>query len=333
MKSIWLSMAVCAAVCANASAADLKDLQRGIQLSDRAVLASPLTTFIEADTGRGAANTRALIDIAGKNVQNAALSNFTLNFLGSDHKIRELGVLQSNSKAAFHFSDRDGDDRFVARAGWHTSEKFIPYEVSAVGGGELSIRLNHPVPADSVVLLKGFKFERARGTDANVRLIGVQIMDDQTIRVSLVDDQGADFRNFGEVVGRAFSLGMFVEILTGFEAVKRLNEGEFGQDRNGQNRLRRFAVTVQYVVVPKAAISDFNGAVSGTSRVIAAGRAPAQNAKVALRGFRFYFGNSDHHLKTISVKLPSDPSQPAVSYEDGNADDPIAWAVDYMTLK
>jgi hypothetical protein len=308
---------------------------RDIPIGNRGALLLPTTTFIEADTGRGGVNEPAIIRLSGKNIQNAALSHFRLSFLESDHKIRMLGALQVNSRAELYLNDRDGNDRFVARAGWHTAEQFVPNEVSSMGGGELLLRLTQPTPSDSVIVLRGFKFERKRRTDANIRLLGVQVIDEQTIRVSLVDDQGADFRNFERALGRSFAMsfapfggGLFADINTSYEAVQRLNGSEFG--RSG---LRNYAVTVQYVTVPKSMVADLTGAVSGTSRLISAGSAPAPNAKVVLRGFRFFFGNSDHHLKTIAVNLPSDPSKPAVTFEDGNADDPFAWSVDYMTLK
>lgn len=293
------------------------------------------TARIEADTGRGGVQARALIPLNGKDTEKSVLSNFSLSFIGSDHKITSLGVTQQGRRAELILHDRDGNDRFVGRASWHSAAQFVPGEVSTFGGGEMLIRIAQVPPPDSIAVLRGFRFDRKRGTDANIRLLGVQLLDNETIRVSLVDDQGADFRGIERTVGQAFSIAgipfaaaLWSPALVGAEAARRLDGSEFGRDG-----LRNYAVTVQYTWVPRSMVAEAMGSVSGTSPVISAGAAPAPNAKVALRGFRFFFGNSDHHLKSISVRLPNDPNAPAISFQDGDGNDPIAWAVDYLTLK
>jgi hypothetical protein len=55
--------------------------------------------------------------------------------------------------------------------------------------------------------------------------------------------------------------------------------------------------------------------------------------KVALRGFRFYFRNADHHLKSIGVKLQADGGADPVSFQDNGRDDPIAWSVEYARMR
>jgi hypothetical protein len=178
-------------------------------------------------------------------------------------------------------------------------------------------------------LLQGFQFKRARATDANVRLVAVQIAEDsRSVRVALVDDQGADFRGMDGAqslglaavpLGELLALPVFGARLTG-------TLPEFDE-----RRLRTYTVTVQYVWVPPSLVLGA-GLVAGTTRMADAGTLPDSKDKVGLRGFRFAFGNSDHHLRSVGVDLTGNQRQP-ILFQDNNLDDPVAWSVGFVRLK
>jgi len=93
-----------------------------------------------------------------------------------------------------------------------------------------------------------------------------------------------------------------------------------------------YLANVQYVFVPQASILQMRS-VSGTSSMASGGDLPARGEKVALRGFRFEFGNSSHFLQKFGVNLNPDSTMPQVEFQDSNTDDPIAWVVDYAVLR
>lgn len=59
----------------------------------------------------------------------------------------------------------------------------------------------------------------------------------------------------------------------------------------------------------------------------------------AFQGFTFSFGNSDHHLERVAIDLFHAGSEsratawPPVFFRDGRPDDPMQWAVEYVTLR
>lgn len=284
----------------------------------------------------------------------AVLSAFTFNFNNGDHKLNTIGVLQNNGKAEFTFNDQDRNDPFYVDAKWYSSPSIIPGSVYAAGGGEFDIPLTFnasgtstapsnqidtikdptpkPPPPGYTAVLSGFKFERKPGTDANIRTIGVRI-DPTTnkVRVTLIDDQGTDFRGLEYAVAAGFAMSLApmgqMEALfgTGAAATAFVVANEFDK----QNK-RAFAVTVQYAWVPNDLITA-TGAVSGSSRAIESGRTPVAGEKTALTGFLFNFNNSDHHILQAKIDL-SNPSD-AANYQDGNGDDPFQYYIDYAVVK
>ncbi len=283
----------------------------------------------------------------------AVLSAFAFNFNNGDHKLNTIGVLQNNGKAEFTFNDQDRNDPFYADAKWFSSPSIKTGSVYAAGGGEFDIPLSYnpnsatapnsqidslksstpkPPPPGYTAVLSGFKFERKPGTDANIRTIGVRI-DPATnkVRVTLIDDQGTDFRGLEYAVAAGFAMSLApmgqMEALfgTGAAATAFVVANEFDK----QNK-RAFAVTVQYAWVPNDLITA-TGAVSGAGRAIESGRTPIAGEKTALTGFLFNFNNSDHHILQAKIDL-SNPSD-AANYQDGNGDDPFQYYIDYAVVK
>ena len=289
-----------------------------------------------------------------------ALSSFELRYPGTDHKIRVVGVENAAPEALFQLADKEPADFFTGSASWLRASYFKQMtEVKAEGGGDFLIALP-PGPPDHVPLLAGFVFERRPGTDANIRMIAVQLVDGK-LRVALMDDQGPDFRGMAPVVAASFGLSGIP--IMGGPIASALTGGVMAQEfaTFDGKRLRTFAVRVQIVWAPRSAVLGMDS-VSGLSRQADGGALPSPDDKVALRGFRFYFGNSDHHLGAIAVKLKTPrasgavrqqdnrtqtsgrrspmsegPQQAAggdpVKFQDNGTDDPIAWSVDYAKMR
>lgn len=269
-----------------------------------------------------------------------ALSTFDFQFHNGDHKLRVLQLLQSGGRASVAFADQDSNDPFAFSATWWQANYQL-VTLSAVGAGEFEIALPQ-APFAHVPLLAGFAFERRSGTDANLRSIGVRLTPDRKrVRVMLVDDQGVDLRGFERAVGAgfAYSVDPFGLIGSGIalgvgasgvvDAINAHNRAAF-PEFNAQ-RQRNFVATVQIVWVPSGAVLGRHS-VSGGDRHIESGYKPV-NEKVALEGFYFHFGNSDHHLQGIGVELKEQRYPEAIRFQDNNRDDPIQWSVDYAALK
>lgn len=259
-----------------------------------------------------------------------ALSAFSLSFQGSDHKLNTIGITREGSNVRFDLADQNGDDTFSPSATFVLSGEIVPSEVSAVGFGEMNLDLPAG-PAGHVPVLQGFKLFRQPGTDANVRLIGVQIIDDASIRVALVHDGGGDFRSIEDMMDDVFGWGLIpfvgplvqvsVPSATAVQVLRNYPDNYYG-------------VTVQVGWVPEDNVirrESISGARGGGRRPQTEGSRPAEDEQVAIQGFRFYFENSDHHIKSIKVTLATGSSPATIGDSDG--EDPYAFAVDYLTLE
>lgn len=270
-----------------------------------------------------------------------ALSQFRLWFNNGDHKMRRIGVLHEDGSMRANFSDQNDDDPFSAEARWINVPGATGGIVTATGGGSFKIQLP-PKPANTTLVLSGFSFERQSGTDNNLRTISMKInQDTATVDVSLIDDQGADFRSVidpfmtGGLVGN-LPFGAIVGGVMSTEAMVRaiINEG--------RHTPRPYAATVQYAYIPNSRVIT-NGSVSGTDRSRDAIRGQLPNrGPMALRGFSFRFNNSDHHILGIGVhfwgmqRFPGQLSwadETPITYQDNDNDDPIQWIIDYTLLK
>ena len=258
-----------------------------------------------------------------------ALNGFSLKFDNGDHKLRRIGVLGRGRFTELALADSNGDDPFTASANYtiftgNGAGRIVAGQVVAEGGGKFEIPLRGNVPADSTLVLSGFAFQREDGSDANLRNIGVWLDSERKVaRVSLMDDQGVDFRGFESTIGAAFLNG----VLPGaFEVVLATNVPRAVRGIRSAGKYRPYRVTVQYAWIPNA-IVERESAMSGTDRQ----RRQRPPSRIdALQGFEVMFTNSDHHLLGLGVN-PS--GNGGVLFQDNNNDDPMQWTMAYVTLK
>lgn len=260
---------------------------------------------------------------------NFALSGFALKFDNGDHKLRRIGVLGNGRFAELALADGNGDDPFTGEAnytvfvGSHQGQ-VVSGQVVAEGGGKFEIPLRGNAPADSTLVLSGFGFQREDGGDANLRSIGVWLDSDRKVaRVSLMDDQGVDFRGFESTIGAAFVNG----VLPGaFEVMLASNVPRSVRAIRSAGKYRPYRVTVQYAWIPNAMVAQ-ESSMSGTDRQ----RRQRPPSRIdALQGFEVMFTNSDHHLLGLGVNPAGNGG---VLFQDNNNDDPLQWTMAYLTLK
>jgi hypothetical protein len=269
-----------------------------------------------------------------------ALREFRLWFNNGDHKMRRIGMMHEEGALRATFSDQNDDDSFTTLASWVNVPGATGGTITATGGGVFNVQLP-PKPPNTTLVLSGFAFERLTGTDNNLRTVSIRLnQENSTAQVSLIDDQGSDFRNvfdqtmmgglvgnlpFGAIAGGVMSTESMVRAL--------INEG--------RTTPRAYAATIQYAFIPNNRIVA-NGAVSGTDRSKDSmqGQMPRSNL-LAIRGFSFRFNNSDHHMLGVGVHIMGMPRFPGqrgpenspITYQDQGTDDPIQWLVDYSTLQ
>lgn len=260
-----------------------------------------------------------------------ALSGFALSFNNGDHKLRRIGVMPGGRFVRFALADQNGDDPFSARAQFVSIPGIRVQQVVAEGGGKFEIPLPGEAPADSTLVLSGFEFRRADGTDANLRNIAVWAVPERnSIVVSLTDDQGMDFRGLEATLGAAVlnavaPLPGIMETVIPIASAEVLQRASSHSIRRMAGRYRGYRVMVQYAWVPNARIQR-EGAMAGGSR-----RPVTPPSRIdALQGFDFTFNNSDHHLLSFAV---NGDGNGGFRFQDNNTDDPIQWSVTYLTLR
>ena len=257
-----------------------------------------------------------------------ALAGFNLRFGNGDHKLRRIGVLGEERFVRFALADSNGDDPFNASARLTSLPGIKVQQVSADGGGKFEIPLPGRAQANSTLVLSGFEFRRSDGTDANLRNIGVWLDPERNVaRVSLIDDQGLDFRGLEASLG-AMAASTLVP-LPGLLEAGTVSAGTRATSRGiarMSGKYRGYRVTVQYAWIPNAMVSA-KGALAGTRA--RRGSAPADRVD-ALQGFEFTFNNSDHHLLGLGLNTGGNAE---VFFQDNNTDDPIQWSTTYVTLR
>ena len=309
--------------------------------------------FVPVVAGASAIVNNGMPAPSGDFSDHAVLQSFEFGFNNGDHKLREIAALQYNGQPSFTFADADSNDGFQARAEWLISPSVTPGSVAAMCRGECDIDIPAG-PADSTLVLRGFAFERAPNTDANVHIIGLTLNSAQhKIRAELFDDQGPDYTQAAtDVATHAFFGGVPLgEFMGGGQSLVDVYQQL--QTNGGaiiRGHYRAYAVQVQYAWVPNSLIRG-NGSVSSSSRVIESGRRPS--GKHALTGFRFAYGNTDHYLLGLGVELANSgpggyadyqaatghavfapmPASEVVVFQDANRDDPITWDVNYVEVK
>ncbi|GAB3511239.1 hypothetical protein MNQ95_06705 [Pseudoxanthomonas daejeonensis] len=257
-----------------------------------------------------------------------ALAGFDLRFGNGDHKLRRIGVLGEERFVRFALADSNGDDPFNGAARLTALPGVRVQQVSAEGGGKFEIPLPGRAPADSTLVLSGFEFRRADGTDANLRNVGLWLVPERNVvQVSLTDDQGMDFRGLEATLGAAAASAVIP--LPGLLETATVMAGT-GAATKGiakmSGKYRGYRVTVQYAWIPNALVAQ-KGALAGTQ----ARRGATPSSRIdALQGFEFTFNNSDHHLLGLGMNSRGNGD---VFFQDNNTDDPLQWSATYLTLR
>jgi hypothetical protein len=123
----------------------------------------------------------------------ALLNAFDFDFgLGNDHHLRRIAVMptESQSTVSLVYSDKNGDDAFAWRAGFHgvSNAQIITNELSGVCRGGCTTSL--PLPAGYTFVVRGFDLAYL-DDDHHVRTVGVE-HGSGTLRVYLADQNGDD---------------------------------------------------------------------------------------------------------------------------------------------
>jgi hypothetical protein len=136
-----------------------------------------------------------------------ALSSFRFGFFNGDHRFRQVTLLPNNETFDGAWADVGGEDPWYIEARWHRVPEAPGGVVTAVVQGVADIPIR-PGPANHTLVLSGFEFKRADGTDANIRTIAIATDSaTATIRTVLLDDQGADYTNLARAIAVGFAFG------------------------------------------------------------------------------------------------------------------------------
>lgn len=245
----------------------------------------------------------------------AALSSFRVKFDNGDHALRSLSVVkQTDETAGLWMTDSNGDDPISATGTW--------WVIPGATGGQLTtsvssgqeINLSVPAgPANHRLVLGGFSFNIG-GTTSNFETGEVQL---QRLAIRVRDPHPAASNS----------------------AASRISGVVYTNDGN-----RPITVTVQYVWVPDNYISG-GGIITNQSprtesrarvRNIdqAVGQMPTSERHL-IESFDFQFTNGPHNMLGLGVHLngTEGATTEAVTWQDNNRDDPIAWSVSYLQMR
>jgi hypothetical protein len=136
-----------------------------------------------------------------------ALQSFRFGFFNGDHRFRQATLMPNGETFEAAWADSGGEDPYFVEARWRRVPEAPGGVVTAVVQGVADIPI--PVgPANSTLVLSGFEFKRADGTDNNVRTIAIQTDSARRmIRTVLLDDQGADYTNLATAIAVGFAFG------------------------------------------------------------------------------------------------------------------------------
>lgn len=209
-------------------------------------------------------------------------------------------------------NDSNDDDPFDVNARWVNFSGGTAAVAEGTGHGRAVTSLAIPAgPPRHVFALRGFEFRRREGSDANIRHIAIH-QAGSAIEVLLSDDEGMDLRGPGGAMNVLDPLHSFLH--------RRLSSG-------GQQG-RPYEAVVQYVWIPELLVAS-TGTITGSER----GRRDAARVppgRAVIRGFRFSFMNSDHHLLQIQASTMNGGMG---IFRDNNEDDPVRWSIEYAALR
>jgi hypothetical protein len=136
-----------------------------------------------------------------------ALSSFRFGFFNGDHRFRQATLMPNGETYEAAWADVGGEDPWFIEARWHRVPEAQGGVVTAVVRGMADIPIP-PGPANTTLVLSGFEFKRADGTDNNIRTIAIALDSrGATVRTVLFDDEGADYTNLATAIGLGFAFG------------------------------------------------------------------------------------------------------------------------------
>jgi hypothetical protein len=136
-----------------------------------------------------------------------ALSSFRFGFFNGDHRLRQATLMPNGETFEASWADSNTDDPYFIEARWLRIPEATGGIVTAVVQGDAAIPIPRG-PANTTLVLSGFEFKRADGTDNNIRTIAIETDSaNSRIRTVMIDDQGADFTNLGLAIAAGFAFG------------------------------------------------------------------------------------------------------------------------------
>lgn len=136
-----------------------------------------------------------------------ALTSFRFGFFNGDHRFRHMAILPQGESFEATWADSGGEDPYFVEGRWLRVPEASGGVVTAVVQGVADIPIPRG-PANTTLVLSGFEFRRADGTDANIRTVAIQLDSTRSlVRTVLLDDQGADYTNLATAIAIGFLVG------------------------------------------------------------------------------------------------------------------------------
>lgn len=136
-----------------------------------------------------------------------ALQAFRFGFFNGDHKIRHIELMPNGETFEAAYEDVGGEDQWFVEGRWLRVPEAQGGIVTAVARGLTDITIPAG-PPNTTLVLSGFEFRRADGTDNNIRTIGITLdTAAHTIRTAFLDDEGADYSWLPGAIAYGFAIG------------------------------------------------------------------------------------------------------------------------------
>ncbi len=136
-----------------------------------------------------------------------ALSAFRFGFSNGDHRFRRVTLMPQGDSFEAAWEDNDGNDPYIAEGRWWRVPEAPGGVVTAVVSGVADIAIPRG-PANHTLVLSGFEFRRADGSDNNIRTLAIQLDSARSaVRTVLLDDQSLDFAGLAAAAGAGFAFG------------------------------------------------------------------------------------------------------------------------------
>lgn len=270
----------------------------------------------------------------------SSLSSFRIAYLNGHHAQRGISVARrSDGNAHIYLSDsRSSDDPLNASATWWTIPGAVGGEVSGDFATNSDISFTIPGgPAWHYLVLGGFEIRATNSVnnfntgELSLHRLGVNVSQSVSEpRVQLPPKISVTFDTHD--AGKP----IFVKVSYAWVPYSYLR-------KLGSSEYLVAASSVSNRSAPSPSAGPFGGGILGSpgapERALAnmRGQRP-ETDRTLLTGFNFEFANEPRPLLSFGVHLlgdtgPAGPTTEAVSWQDDNRDDPIAWSANYVTLK